>query len=113
VRRLETDGGSFDVFPSQAMTASLSSLDLEHGATVIGREGRDDFGGSGMASVSSAESSRITPAEDGEEGSQGLAPFYVDMAPAGVRALLIPVRGDMFNRGETVVAQLDDCTPAY
>jgi hypothetical protein len=102
------------VCPSQAMAASLSSLDLEQGAAVTASEGRGHFGGSGMASVSSAESSRITPAaEDGEEGSQGLAPSYVDMAPTGVRALLIPVRGDMFNRCETVVAQPDDCTRAY
>jgi hypothetical protein len=102
------------VCPSQAMAASLSSLDLEQGATVTAREGRDDFGGSGMASVASAESSRITPAaENGEEGSQGVAPSSDDMAPTTVRALLIPARGDTFNIGKTVVAQLDDCTRAY
>jgi hypothetical protein len=34
-------------------------------------------------------------------------------APTRVRALLIPARGDTVNRGETVMAQHDDCTRAY
>jgi hypothetical protein len=94
------------------MAASLSSLDLEQGAAVTGREGRDDLEGSAMASLSSADFGRITPAEDDEEGSQGLAPASDDMAPLKVRAVLIPARGDMFDRGETVVAQPDHCTRA-
>jgi hypothetical protein len=100
-------------FPFQAMAASLSSLDLEQGAAVTGREGRGDFGGSGMASLSAADFGRITPAEDDEERSQGLAPASGGMAPLKVRALLIPARGDMFDRGETVVARHDDYTRAY
>jgi hypothetical protein len=104
---------SFDVCPSQAMAASLSSLDLEQGAAVTGGQLREDLGGSGMASVAPADAGRITRAEDGGGDSQGLATSCDDMAPRMVRALLIPARGNTFNRGETVVAQHDDCTPAY
>jgi hypothetical protein len=95
------------------MAASLSWLDLEQGAAVTGREGQDDFGGSSMASLSAADFGRITPAEDDEEGSQGLATSSDDMAPLKVRALLNTARGDMFDRGETVVARHDDYTRAY
>jgi hypothetical protein len=58
-----------------------------------------------MALVSSADSGRINPDESVEERSQGLGPSYDDMAPRMVRAVLIPARGNTFNRGETVVAQ--------
>jgi hypothetical protein len=90
---LETDECSCDVCPSQAMTASLSCLDLEPGAAVTGRERQAGSIESGMASVSSADSGRINPDENVEEGLQGLAPSYDDMAPRMVRALLIPARG--------------------
>jgi hypothetical protein len=73
---------SCDVCPSQAMAASLSSLDLEQ---VTGREGRDDLGGSDMTSVAAADSGRITAAEDGAGGSQGLSTSCNDMATGKVR----------------------------
>jgi hypothetical protein len=110
---LESDERSCDVCPSQAMATRLSSVDLEQGAAATGRERQAGSIESGMASVPSADSGRITPDENGEEGLQGLAPSYDDVAPTRVRAVLIPARGDTFNRGDTVVAQHDDCTPAY
>jgi hypothetical protein len=66
------------------MAASLSSLDLEPGATVTGREGGGDFGGSGVALGASAESGRITLAENDEERSQGVTTSYNDMATGKV-----------------------------
>jgi hypothetical protein len=92
LRMLGTDGASFDVCPSQAMAALLSSLNL----------GQRGLEGSGMALVSSADSGRITPAENAGDGSRGVATSYDAMAPTRVRALLIiPVGCDMFNRGGT------------
>jgi hypothetical protein len=98
---------------SQAMTTRLSSLDLDQGAAVTGGQLREDLGGNSMRSVSSAESDRIPPPEDGAERAQGVATSYEDMALPWVRTLGISARGDTFNRGETVVAQHDDYTPAY
>jgi hypothetical protein len=99
---METDGAFVTYAPPQAMAASLSSLDLEQGATVTAREGQAGSTSSAMASMAPAGSEHITPDESGEEGRQGVA--FDDMAPSMVRALLIPARGDMLNRGETVVA---------
>jgi hypothetical protein len=74
------------------MTAAISSLDLGEEATVTAREGQAGSNESGMASVAPAVSGRITLAQDREEGSQGLALSYDDMAPTRVRALIILVR---------------------
>jgi hypothetical protein len=78
---------------SQAMATRLSSLELEQGATVTGREGEAESEGGATALVSSADSDRINPDENVEERSQGLAPSYDDVAPTRVRAVLIPARG--------------------
>jgi hypothetical protein len=73
--------------PSQAMTASLSSLDLGEEATVIVREGQAGSSASGMASVAPAGPERITPAENGEDGSQGLVVAFDDQEATLVRGM--------------------------
>jgi hypothetical protein len=95
------------------MTAALSSLDVGEEATVTAREGQSGSSASGIASVSSAVSERITPAENGENGSQGLVVAFDDKEATSVRGLPHLKALPCLLRDETVVAQHDDCTPAY
>jgi hypothetical protein len=69
------------------MTASLSSLDVGEEATVTAREGRAGSSASGMASVAPVVSERITPAENGEDGSQGLVVAFDDQEATSVGGL--------------------------
>jgi hypothetical protein len=70
------------------MAASLFSLDLGEEATVIVREGQAGSSASGMASVASAVSERIAPAENGADGSQGLVVAFDEQEATSVRGLL-------------------------
>jgi hypothetical protein len=69
------------------MTAVVSSLEIGEEATVTAREGRAGFSASGTASVVLAGPERITPAEIGEDGSQGLIVAFDDQEATSVRGL--------------------------
>jgi hypothetical protein len=103
--------GLIYVCPSQAMTASLSSLDVGEESTVTAREERAGSSASDMASVARAVSERITPAENDIAGSQGLVVAFDDQEAApSVRGLphlkALPCLFELLRlfRDETVVA---------
>jgi hypothetical protein len=92
------------------MTAFLSSLDVGGEVTVTAREGQAGSSASGMTSMAPAVSERITPAENGEDGSQGLVVAFDAQEATSVGGLLhlkaLPCLFELLRlfRDETVVA---------